>query len=71
MEGLQIHITINPELYTKDPESSDLGKRIIASSIEMINELGFESFTFKKLGTAINSNESSIYRYFLILRTPL
>lgn len=30
----------------------------------MIHELGFESFTFKKLGIKIGSNESSIYRYF-------
>ena len=26
--------------------------------------MGFESFNFKKLGAAIQSNESSIYRYF-------
>jgi AcrR family transcriptional regulator len=26
--------------------------------------MGFENFTFKKLGEKINSNESSIYRYF-------
>ncbi|PKV53161.1 TetR family transcriptional regulator [Aquimarina sp. MAR_2010_214] len=64
MESLPIHITINPELYTKNPESSDLGKKIVHTSIEMINELGFESFTFRKLGVAIGSNESSIYRYF-------
>ncbi|WP_106790812.1 TetR/AcrR family transcriptional regulator [Aquimarina sp. Aq78] len=64
MEGLPIHITINPELYTKNPESSDLGKKIVHTSIEMINDLGFESFTFRKLGVAIGSNESSIYRYF-------
>jgi len=32
--------------------------------IEMIHELGYEAFTFKKLGSRINSNESSIYRYF-------
>tara|TARA_R110002051_G_scaffold316151_1_gene395391 strand:- start:647 stop:1225 length:579 start_codon:yes stop_codon:yes gene_type:complete len=30
----------------------------------MIHELGFEDFTFKKLGLQIGSNESSIYRYF-------
>ena len=30
----------------------------------MINEIGFEAFTFKKLGCLIQSNESSIYRYF-------
>ena len=64
MENLPIHITINPELYTKNPESSELGKRIVHASIEMINELGFEAFTFRKLGVAIGSNESSIYRYF-------
>lgn len=64
MESLQIQITINPQLYTKNPESSDLGKKIVSKSIEMINELGYEAFTYKKLGKAIGSNESSIYRYF-------
>ncbi len=64
MENLQIHITIAPELYLRNPESTDLGKRIVSASIEMIDELGFEAFTFKKLGVRIGSNESSIYRYF-------
>jgi len=64
MEHLQIKIAIGPELYLKNPESSKLGKNIISKSIEMINDLGFESFTFKKLGIVIKSNESSIYRYF-------
>lgn len=64
MESLQIHISINPELYTKNPESSELGKKIVSTSIEMINDLGYEAFTYKKLGKAIGSNESSIYRYF-------
>jgi AcrR family transcriptional regulator len=30
----------------------------------LIDEIGFEEFTFKKLGEKIGSNESSIYRYF-------
>ena len=64
MNGLQINITINPDLYTKNPDSSELGKKIVSKSIEMINELGYEAFTYKKLGVAIGSNESSIYRYF-------
>lgn len=51
-------------MYNKDPESSDLGKSIIKYSIELLDELGYEQFTFKKLGEVINSNESSIYRYF-------
>ncbi len=64
MEQLSIHINISSDLYTKDPNSTDLGKRIVSASIAMIDELGFESFTFKKLGQRIGSNESSIYRYF-------
>lgn len=59
-----IKITINEKIYVKDPESSNLGKRIVEESILMIDDMGFEAFTFKKLGTRIKSNESSIYRYF-------
>ena len=59
-----IRIGINDKIYIKDPESSDLGKRIIEQSILLIDEMGFESFTFRKLGDRIKSNESSIYRYF-------
>lgn len=57
-------ITINDKLFLKDPETSDLGKKIIKNSIILIEEIGFEAFTFKKLGEQIQSNESSIYRYF-------
>ena len=59
-----VSIRINEKIFVKDPESSDLGKRIIEESINMINQMGFESFTFKKLGLRIGSNESSVYRYF-------
>jgi len=59
-----IKIQVNENLYNKDPETSELGKKIIQHSIELINEIGIESFTFKKLGVRISSNESSIYRYF-------
>lgn len=59
-----LKVSINDKIYIKDPESSSLGKRIIEYSILMIDTMGFESFTFKKLGEKIGSNESSIYRYF-------
>lgn len=59
-----IIISVNEKLYVKNPETSDLGKKIIEQSILLIDEVGFENFTFKKLGEKINSNESSIYRYF-------
>lgn len=59
-----IKIQVNEKIYVKDPESSTLGKKIIQESIILIDEIGFEDFTFKKLGERIGSNESSIYRYF-------
>jgi len=59
-----IKIQIPDQLYVKDPESSELGLRIVEQSIILIEELGFESFTFKKLGAAVGSPESTIYRYF-------
>ncbi len=66
MEDLftNIKIQVNNKIYLKDPETSTLGKKIIEKSIILINEIGFEEFTFKKLGDLIGSNESSIYRYF-------
>lgn len=57
-------IQINDKIYVKDPETSDLGKKILNQSIILIDEIGFDNFTFKKLGEKIGSNESSIYRYF-------
>ncbi|NNE33049.1 MAG: TetR/AcrR family transcriptional regulator [Winogradskyella sp.] len=59
-----LKISVPEKIFIKDPESSDLGKRIIEHSILLIDEIGFDSFTFKKLGERIGSNESSIYRYF-------
>ncbi len=59
-----ISVHVNNKLYLKNPESSELGKKIIENSINMIYEVGFEKFTFRKLGDQIGSNESSIYRYF-------
>ncbi|MCH5716830.1 TetR/AcrR family transcriptional regulator [Niabella hibiscisoli] len=55
---------LNQHLYVKDPESSDLGKTIVEHSIDLIYELGFEQFTFKKLSAKIHTTEATIYRYF-------
>ena len=59
-----LKISVPDNIFIKDPETSNLGKRIVEHSILLINEIGFEGFTFKKLGNKIGSNESSIYRYF-------
>lgn len=61
---LAVQIKMNPYLYVKDPEQSDLGKRIIQHSIDIIYRHGFEYFTFKKLAQHINTTEASVYRYF-------
>ena len=34
------------------------------NAIDLIHELGFEHFTFKKLATKMSTTEASIYRYF-------
>lgn len=59
-----ISIKVNQNLFIKDPETSQLGKKIVSGSIDLIDEIGFDAFTFKKLGAEINSTEASIYRYF-------
>lgn len=59
-----IKISVSDKIYLKDPESTELGKRIVKNGILLIDEIGFENFTFKKLGHKIKSNESSVYRYF-------
>lgn len=59
-----VKIYVNEKTYVKDPESSDLGRRIVHHGVRLISEVGFENFTFRKLGALIGSNESSIYRYF-------
>lgn len=63
--SVEIKISLNDGLYLKDPQDSELGRNIINHSIILIEEIGIESFTFKKLSARINSTEASIYRYFV------
>lgn len=62
MPTLQLRLADN--LYLKDPQSTDLGRKIVSNSIHLIDKLGFEQFTFRKLSLEIDSTEASIYRYF-------
>ncbi|MHA7131431.1 TetR/AcrR family transcriptional regulator [Algoriphagus namhaensis] len=57
-------IEVNSNLYLKDPFSSELGKLIVQEGTSMIQDLGMENFTFKKLASKIGSTEAAIYRYF-------
>lgn len=60
----QVKFDINDKIFLRNPESSEIGKLIVKTSINLIYELGFEHFTFKKLAIEINSTEATIYRYF-------
>lgn len=61
---LQFQIKMNEALFIRNPELSELGKKIIQHSIQLINKNGFEAFTFKKLAEDIGTTEAGIYRYF-------
>ena len=55
---------MNEALFLRNPEQSELGKKIIRHSIELIYKNGFEAFTFKKLAVDIGTTEAGVYRYF-------
>lgn len=61
---LQLQIKMNEKLYVRNPEQTELGRKILQHSIQLIHQNGFESFTFKKLAEDIGTTEAGIYRYF-------
>jgi AcrR family transcriptional regulator len=61
----QLQVSLNSNLYLKDPKSTELGERIVQRGMEMIDEVGLEQFTFRKLANDIGTTETSVYRYFL------
>jgi len=62
--AITIQMKLNEKLYLRDPQDTKLGRSIIQHSILLIDEIGFEAFTFKKLAEKIGSTEASVYRYF-------
>jgi len=62
--SIGIRITLNEGLYLRDPQDSTLGMKILEHGVLLIDNLGFERFTFRKLAAAIHSTEASVYRYF-------
>lgn len=59
-----LSIKLNEHLYLSNPQHTKLGQNIISKSVVLIDQLGFEQFTFKKLAKEIDSTEASVYRYF-------
>ncbi|MDH4473942.1 MAG: TetR/AcrR family transcriptional regulator [Fluviicola sp.] len=60
----QIKFSVPECTYLRDPQETKLGIQLIQSSIELIDEIGFDAFNFKKLALSMESTEASIYRYF-------
>lgn len=58
------NFSIPTGLSLRNPLQSKLGKSILTNSVILLDEIGFESFTFKKLAEKMGSNETSLYRYF-------
>lgn len=62
--AVDVQLGLNNKLFHRDPQETSLGRKIIEHSIVLIEEVGFEDFTFKKLAKRISSTEASVYRYF-------
>lgn len=62
--SLKLRFELPEKLFLKDPQNSEYGHKLLSYSIDLIDELGFEKFTFKKLANKMSSSEVSIYRYF-------
>ncbi len=59
-----IQFELSKSLYVKDPQNTKYGQRLLQNTVELMAEVGFESFNFKKLGARMKSTETSVYRYF-------
>jgi AcrR family transcriptional regulator len=60
----RIQLRVDEKLFVKDPTSTDLGERIVEHAILMLDEIGYEAFTFRKLAERVGTTEATIYRYF-------
>lgn len=63
--NIDFNPSLNDRLFVKNPQSTELGKRIIKQSIHLMSQIGYEQFTFKKLAAEMETTEATIYRYFL------
>lgn len=59
-----VQMPVEDKFYLRDPVSTTLGASIVEHGILMLDELGYEQFTFRKLAERLGRTEPSIYRYF-------
>ncbi|MGL4598879.1 MAG: TetR/AcrR family transcriptional regulator [Bacteroidia bacterium] len=60
----QIRIEVDSGCYLRDPQATDVGRKLLQQALLLIDKSGIEEFTFAKLAKAIDSTEATIYRYF-------
>jgi AcrR family transcriptional regulator len=60
----QLRFVPNAGLSLRDPEETALGRSIVRNGLALMDELGYEHFTFRKLAEFIHTTEASIYRYY-------
>ena len=61
---VQIKLNMPEKVSVKDPQETRLGMAILNASIDLIDSMGFEQLTFKKLAIEVGTTEASVYRYF-------
>ena len=54
----------DPALWLRDPETTDVGRRMLVGGLGLMNEIGLEACTFRKLADHVGSTEVTLYRYF-------
>ena len=59
-----IKISVDKHFYIRDPLETKLGQNILTEGIALMQKLGYDQFTFKKLALEMSSTEASVYRYF-------
>ena len=62
--AILVRIAPSPALSLRDPQSTELGRRILRHAIALLDRLGLEAFTFRKLAAEAGCTEASVYRYF-------
>jgi AcrR family transcriptional regulator len=64
MLAQHVHLRPDPALSLKEPTSGRTGTAILIGGLDLMNTLGYEAFTFKKLAQGIGCTEVTIYTYF-------
>ena len=61
---MHLQIKMNENLFLKDPQETEVGKKILYHSVLLLHNIGLENFNFKKLAEAADTTEAVVYRYF-------